>query len=151
MPTELSVYELNSCSNPILRNYSNFIFYSVFRLHSGHNLFQLLHLPKWKSCRGNHVNVGELTDIWYSPLKEFSEVSLEGWLEWDLYSGSLNSMIAWFFVTISRCYKDVYLNSFFRSTAGLWNSLLIECFPVTYNLNCFKSRINRHLLTVGSF
>ena len=54
-------------------------------------------------------------------------------------------------VTIPRCYKDVYVNGFFPRTARLWNSLLIECFPVTYNLNGFKSRINRHLLTVGSF
>ena len=56
-----------------------------------------------------------------------------------------------FSVTIPRCYKDVYVNSFFPRTARLWNSLPIECFPLTYNLNGFKSRINRHLLTVGSF
>ena len=56
-----------------------------------------------------------------------------------------------FSVTIPRCYKDVYVNSFFPCTARLWNSLLIECFPLTYNLNGLKSRINRHLLTVGSF
>ena len=30
-----------------------------------------------------------------------------------------------FSVTIPRCYKDVYLNSFFPCTARLWNSLLI--------------------------
>ena len=34
-----------------------------------------------------------------------------------------------FSVTIPRCYKDVYVNSFFPRTARLWNSLLIECFP----------------------
>ena len=56
-----------------------------------------------------------------------------------------------FSVTIPRCYKDVYVNSFFPCTAGLWNSLPIECFPLTYNLNGCKSRINRCLLTVGSF
>ena len=56
-----------------------------------------------------------------------------------------------FSVTIPRWYKDVYVNSFFPRTARLWNSLPIECFPLTYNLNGFKSRINRHLLTVGSF
>ena len=28
---------------------------------------------------------------------------------------------------------------------------ITECFPSTYDLNSFKSRINRHLLTVGSF
>ena len=56
-----------------------------------------------------------------------------------------------FNVTIPRCYKDVYVNSFFPRTARLWNSLPIECFPLTYNLSGFKSRINRYLLTVASF
>ena len=54
-------------------------------------------------------------------------------------------------VTIPKCYKDVYVNSFFPRTAKLWNSLPIECFPLTYDLSGFKFRINRHLLTVGSF
>ena len=40
---------------------------------------------------------------------------------------------------------------FFLRTARLWNSLPIECFPLTYDLSGFKSRINRYLLTVGSF
>ena len=44
-----------------------------------------------------------------------------------------------FSVTIPRCYKDVYVNSFFPRTAKLWNSLPIECFPLTYNLSGFKS------------
>ena len=56
-----------------------------------------------------------------------------------------------FSVTIPRCYKDVYVNSFFPHTARLWNSLPIECFPFTYDLNSFKSRINRHVLTLDSF
>ena len=56
-----------------------------------------------------------------------------------------------FSVTIPRCYKDVYVNSFFPGTAKLWNSLLIECFSRTYDLSGFKSRINRYLLTVCSF
>ena len=47
-----------------------------------------------------------------------------------------------FSVTIPRCYKDVYVNSFFPRTARLWNSLPIECFPLTYDLSGFKSRIN---------
>ena len=55
-----------------------------------------------------------------------------------------------FSVTIPRCYKDVYVNSFFPRTARLWNSLPIECFPLTYDLSAFKSRITRYLLTVGS-
>ena len=56
-----------------------------------------------------------------------------------------------FSVTIPRCYNDVYVNSFFPHTARLWNSLPIDCFPLTYNLNGVKCRINRYLLTVGSF
>ena len=65
---------------------------------------------------------------------------------------SINSdRLHYFSVTIPRCYMDVYVNSFFPCTAKLWNSLPVECFPLTYNLNGFKSRINRHLLTVGSF
>ena len=52
-----------------------------------------------------------------------------------------------FSVTILRCYKDVLCQQFF----WLWNSLPIEYFPLIYDLNHFKSRINRHLLTVDSF
>ena len=36
-----------------------------------------------------------------------------------------------FSVPIPRCYKDVYVNSFFHRTARLWNSLPIEYFPLT--------------------
>ena len=57
-----------------------------------------------------------------------------------------------FSVTITGIYKDVYVNSFFPRTTKLWNSLPIECFRLTYDLNDFKYKINRnHLLTIGSF
>ena len=39
-----------------------------------------------------------------------------------------------FSVTIPRYCKDVYVNSFFLCTANLWNSLLIESFPLTFDL-----------------
>ena len=52
---------------------------------------------------------------------------------------------------IPRSYNDVGVNSFFPRTARLCNSGPIECFHLTYDLNGFKSRINRHLLTEGSF
>ena len=55
-----------------------------------------------------------------------------------------------FSVTIPRCYENVYVKSFFPRAATLWNSLPLECFALTYDLNGFKSKINRHLLTVGS-
>ena len=53
-----------------------------------------------------------------------------------------------FSVTIPRCYKEVYVNSFFPRTARLWNSLPTECFPLTYDLSGFQSRINRYFLTL---
>ena len=56
-----------------------------------------------------------------------------------------------FSVTIPKCYKVFYVNSFFPCTARIWNSLPIDCFCFTYDLNGFKSRINRHLFSVGSF
>ena len=56
-----------------------------------------------------------------------------------------------FSVTIPKCYKHVYVDSFVPHTARLWNSLPIECFPFTYDLSGFKSRINIYLLSVGSF
>ena len=51
-----------------------------------------------------------------------------------------------FFVTIPRCYNDVYVNSFFPRTARLWNCVLIECFPLIYDLKILKSRINRKFI-----
>ena len=53
-----------------------------------------------------------------------------------------------FSVTIRGCYKDVYVNSFFPCTVRL------SAFTVLSSdlwSTCFKCRINRHLLTVGSF
>ena len=64
----------------------------------------------------------------------------------DLYSDRLHD----FCITIRRCFKDFYDNVFFLWTASFWNFLPIECFPLTYVLNGFKSRINRHLLTAIS-
>ena len=39
-----------------------------------------------------------------------------------------------FSVTIPRCCKDTYANSFSPRTARLWNSLP-ECFPLTYDVS----------------
>ena len=65
-----------------------------------------------------------------------------------LYSDRLRD----FSVTIPRCYNNFCVNGFFPRTANLWNSLPLECFPLTYDLSSgFKSRICKHLLIVGSF
>ena len=56
-----------------------------------------------------------------------------------------------FSVTIPRCFKGVYVNSFFPRTARTWNSLAIESFLLIYDLSGFKSRISRCLLSVGFF
>ena len=47
-----------------------------------------------------------------------------------------------FSVIILRRYKDVYVNSFFPHTAGLWSSLPSECFPLIYDLNGYNFRVN---------
>ena len=56
-----------------------------------------------------------------------------------------------FSVTITRCYKDVYVDNFFPRMARLWNSLPIEYFSLTYDHSGFKSRMNRYLLNVDYF
>ena len=43
------------------------------------------------------------------------------------------------------------ISSFFPRAARIWNYLRIKCCLLTNDLNGFKSRINRHLLTVGFF
>ena len=79
------------------------------------------------------------------------------WLNWFRFLYSLgrstrcSDRLQDFSVTIPRCCKDVYVNSFFTRTARLWNSLPTECFPLTYDLIGFKSRINRYLLIVVLF
>ena len=45
------------------------------------------------------------------------------------------------FVTIPRCCKDVYINSFFPHRDRIWNYMIAECFPLTYDLTGFKSRV----------
>ena len=50
-----------------------------------------------------------------------------------------------FSLSIPRCQQ------FFPRTDRLWNSLPIECFPLSYDLSDFKAWINRHLLTLGPF
>ena len=39
----------------------------------------------------------------------------------------------------------------FPGTARPWSFLPLECFPLTYDLRGFESRVNRYLLIVGSF
>ena len=56
-----------------------------------------------------------------------------------------------FSMTICICYKDVYVNSFFTCTARIWNFLARGCFPLTNDLSGFKSRINKHILTLCFF
>ena len=50
------------------------------------------------------------------------------WESSTCYSDRLDD----FSFTIPRCYKDVYVNSFFSLKARLWNCVPIECFPLIY-------------------
>ena len=55
-----------------------------------------------------------------------------------------------FSVTIPRCDKDVYVNSFVSLHNQTLEFFAHRIFPQAYNLNGFKFRINRHFLIVGS-
>ena len=63
---------------------------------------------------------------------------------------NIHSVSSNFPTTFSKYFLFI-IHSFFSGTARLWNSLPIECFHVNFDLNGFKSRINRYFSTVGSF
>ena len=52
---------------------------------------------------------------------------------------------------LTLCETNLDVNSFFPHADRHWDSLPIECFSLTYDLSGSKSRINRNLLTLGSF
>ena len=68
------------------------------------------------------------------------------WLNWFSFliveGGLLVILIDCIFLSLLQDISD---------TARLWNFLAIECFPLTCDLNDFKSRINRHMLILGYF
>lgn len=47
--------------------------------------------------------------------------------------------------------NNAYINSCLAPTSRLWNSLPEEGFPLTYDLNGFKTRANGQLSTLASF
>ena len=81
---------------------------------------------------------------------------LQNWLKWFHFLFSRERSTHYsvrshdFSANIPRCYKDVYVSSFFPGSARLWDSLSVECLHLSYNLNGYKSRITRHLLTANS-
>ena len=105
----------------------------------------------WISCR----NILLLLNLWVVvemlPLKIVIIIPLE-----DLDPNKLNQLLFiiivgcliviligyTIFVSILRCYKDFYINSFFPFTRILWNSLSVERFRKTCDQNCFKSSFN---------
>ena len=101
----------------------------------------------------HHWNVASLSLLhryyfgrYFSELAQLAPLPFS-WGRSTHYSDGLHD----FSFTIPKCYKDVYVNSLFPRTARFWNYLHIECFPLTYDLNGFKSRIKRNLLAVGFF
>ena len=76
-------------------------------------------------------------------------ISLEdGHLNWLGRSNPNSNRLPDFSVTTPRCYKNVYRNSFFSHTTTLWNSLPVEYFCLTYDLNDCKFKVNRYLLSL---
>ena len=86
---------------------------------------------------------GQLESITFTQGITLDDVHLN-WLNWFcfLILGEVHSffrLIAWFF----RHHSVTILSSF---TARLWNFFPVEWFPWTYDLNGFKSRIDRQIL-----
>ena len=100
----------------------------------------------------HHRNVASLSLFYrYCFSRCFSELAQLVLLRFSRRSTRYSDRLHDFSLTIPRCYKDVYVYSYFPCTARLWNSLPIESFHLTYDLSGSKSKINRHLLIVGSF
>ena len=101
------------------------------------------------------LNPWFIIEMWRAYFMYYLVDIVQNWLNWFHFlflDRSLLVILTDFSVTIPTCYKDAYVNSIFpRTAARLWTSLPIECFPLTYDLSCFKSRINRYLLTLGYF
>ena len=49
------------------------------------------------------------------------------------------------FLTVPRTRCNFHADSFIPRASKLWNELPRECFPNEYNLQTFKSRVNKHL------
>ena len=47
--------------------------------------------------------------------------------------------------------RDVYAKSSFPHPTRPWNFLPVEYFTLTYDVNGYKSVVNRHFLSLGSF
>ena len=99
----------------------------------------------WIPIKKKVFSIGiTLVDVHLNWLNRFYFAVLEGGLLVIL----INCMI---FLSPFLDVTKMPMSSFFPRRARLSNSLPIECFPLTYDLSYFKSRINRDLLTVGSF
>ena len=55
------------------------------------------------------------------------------------------------FFSIPRWYQDVYVNRFSLHAVTRQNSVSAECSPLMYDLHGVKTRVNRHLLSLGSY
>ena len=66
-------------------------------------------------------------------------------LIYDLNGSKFRANVPGGKIKLSRCYKDVYLNSFYSK---IWDFLSAskESFPLIYDLNGFKSRVYKQLI-----
>ena len=119
----------------------------------------------WYDCKLCHLNI-LIFKVSYTGTRCFSsieilhravkktEIKIDVYLwnrSWLLILGTRHfDTLHVFSATFPRCFKYVYLNSFFPRTARLGNSFPAKWFPLTYNLSGFKSRVNRQILSPGS-
>ena len=101
----------------------------------------------------HHRNVASLSLVYRYYFGTYVHLNWLNWLHFLFLVGAILVILIVCMIFLSP-FLDVTkmsTSSFFPRAARLWNSVHIECFPLTNNLNGLKSRISKHLLTVGSF
>ena len=108
----------------------------IFRLKSVNSIKSVLWVVLWWMLIGSGWTGSTSLLLW--------EVHSFLWFLWE---------IAWFldFIKMPMSTVQCLCLCFCSCTAKFWNALPGKCFPMTYNLKIFKSRVNRHLLSLGCF
>ena len=75
---------------------------------------------------------------------------LQNWLNWFHFLFLVGGLLVILRVSMIFLSPFVDVTRMSMSTVSFLAQLPIKCFPLTYDLSGFRSRINRHLLTVGS-
>ena len=108
-------------------------------------------LAVFREPLAHHLNVASLSLLYRYYFGRWDvHLSRLNWFHFLIFKGGQLVFLIDCMIFLSPFLDVIYVNSLFPHTATLWNSLPIECFPLTCDLIGYKSRINRQLVSVGS-